>query len=66
MGFYRQAPRAASVIAEESTVVYWLSKQSFDRMEKEHPEAAAAFHELIIRLLSDRLEFANSEIAALL
>ncbi len=66
MGFYRHAPRAASVIAEESTVVYRLSKQSFDRMEEEHPEAAAALHELIIRLLSDRLEFANSEIAALL
>ena len=66
MGFYRYAPRAASVVAEERTVVYRLSKQSFDRMEEEHPEDAAAFHELIIRLLSDRLEFANREIGALL
>jgi sulfate permease, SulP family len=66
MGFYRGTPRAANVIAEEPTVAYRLSKESFDRMEEEDPEAALAFHELIIRLLSDRLEFANREITALL
>jgi SulP family sulfate permease len=66
MGFYRGTPRAANVIAEEPTAVYRLSKESFARMEEEDPEAAVAFHELIIRLLSDRLEFANREITALL
>ena len=36
-------------------------------MQAEDPTAAAiAFHMLIIRLLSDRLEFANREISALL
>jgi SulP family sulfate permease len=65
MGFYRHAQRAANVVAEEQTVLYRLSKQSFDRLEREHPETAAAFHAFIIRLLSDRLEFANREVAAL-
>jgi SulP family sulfate permease len=65
MGFYRHAPRAANVVAEEPTVVYRLPKRSFDRLEREHPETAAAFHQLIVRVLSDRLEFANREIASL-
>jgi len=65
MGFYRDAPRAANVAAEEPTVVYRLSRQSLDRMEQENPVIAAALHELIVRMLSERLEFANREIAAL-
>ena len=66
MGFYRHVPRTASVIAEVPTVVYRLRRDAFDRMQAADPEAAAALHKLIIRLLSDRLEFANREISALL
>jgi SulP family sulfate permease len=66
MGFYRGVPRAASVIAEAPTVVYRLTREAFDKMQAEDPTAAAALHKLIIRLLSDRLEFANREISALL
>jgi SulP family sulfate permease len=54
------------VIAEVPTVVYRLRREAFDRMQAADPEAAAALHKLIIRLLSDRLEFANREISALL
>jgi len=66
MGFFRHVPRAASIIAEGPTVVYRLTREAFDRMQKEDPTAAAALHKLIIRLLSDRLEFANREISALI
>ncbi|MGV1014943.1 MAG: cyclic nucleotide-binding domain-containing protein, partial [Methyloceanibacter sp.] len=66
MGFFRNVPRAASIIAEGPTVVYRLTREDFDRMQKEDPAAAAALHKLIIRLLSDRLEFANREISALI
>jgi len=66
MGFYRGVPRAASVIAEEPTVIYRLTREDFDKMQIEDPPAAAALHKLIIRLLSDRLDFANREISALL
>ncbi len=66
MGFYRGVPRTASVIAEEPTIVYRLTRDGFDRMQEKDPAAAAALHKLIIRLLSDRLEFANREISALL
>lgn len=66
MGFYRQVPRTATVVAEEPSVVYRLTRDAFDRMQSHDPAAASVFHKLIIRLLSDRLEFANREIAALL
>jgi len=65
MGFFRKAKRAASVIAEEPTVVYRMERKAFNALAREHPAAAAAFQTALIRLLSDRLDFANREIAAL-
>jgi SulP family sulfate permease len=66
MGFYRNMPRTASVIAEAPTLVYRLTREAFDRMQEKDPHAASSLHKLIVRLLSDRLEFANREISALL
>ena len=66
MGFYRQVPRTATVVAEEPSVVYRLTREVFRPHAGEDPAAASVFHKLIIRLLSDRLEFANREISALL
>jgi SulP family sulfate permease len=66
MGFYRDVARTASVVAEGPTVIYRLRREAFDKMQAEDPTAAATLHKLIIRLLSDRLEFANREISALL
>ncbi len=66
MGFFRKAPRAAAVIAEQPSIVYRLTRKSFERMQDEDPKAAAAFFRLIVRILSDRLEFANREISALI
>ena len=65
MGFFRKAPRVAAVIAEQPTVVYRLTRKNFEKMQAEDPKAAAAFYQLIVRVLSDRLEFANREISAL-
>jgi SulP family sulfate permease len=65
MGFFRKVPRAAAVIAEQPTVIYRLTRKGFERMQAEDPKAAAAFYRLIVSVLSDRLEFANREISAL-
>jgi SulP family sulfate permease len=56
MGFYRRFPRTATIIAEESSVLYRLTREAFDRMEAHDPSASSLFQSLIIRLLSDRLE----------
>jgi SulP family sulfate permease len=65
MGFFRGAIRAASVVADQTTVLYCLSRSSFERMRTEDPAACNSFQELVIRVLSNRLEFANSEVSAL-
>ncbi len=65
MGFYRNSRRTANVVAEEATIAYRLSKRAFQKMERDDPKSAAAFHQFIIRVLADRLEFANREISAL-
>ncbi len=65
MGFFRQRPRAASVIAQDDVILYTLSRADMDRMIGAEPELGKAFLEFIIRTLSDRVEFANREIAAL-
>ena len=65
MGFYRKVPRSATVVVEQPTVVYRLTREALDRMQAQDPNAAIMLHTLMIRLLSDRLEFADREIAAL-
>lgn len=65
MGFFRNRPRAASVVAERSGVLYTLTREKFDELMRDEPEFGAAFMGFIIRVLADRMEFANREIAAL-
>jgi SulP family sulfate permease len=65
MGFFRGLPRVASVITEQGAIIYTLTRSNYERMMAEEPAIGAGFLEFVIRALSDRLEFANSGIAAL-
>lgn len=66
MGFFRSSPRAATVVAEEETLVYTLARERFEAMRQTSPALAIAFLEFIVRVLADRLDTANREVAALL
>lgn len=66
MGFFRGRARTASVIAETEASVYILTRDSLAAMQREEPALAARFLEFVIRTLSDRVELANREIAALI
>jgi SulP family sulfate permease len=55
MGLYLDKKRSASVIADEDAVVYRLSRESLWDMEEEHPATAAAFHQFMVRMLSQRV-----------
>lgn len=65
MGFFRRLPRSATVVAEQPSLLYRVTRARYERMLAEAPEAAAALHRVIIATLSDRIAFANSEVAAL-
>jgi SulP family sulfate permease len=65
MGLYRTAPRGASVLVDQPTVVYRLSREGLEQMEADDPPLAMAFHKFVVRALAERLDFANREVAAL-
>jgi SulP family sulfate permease len=52
---YLGTVRTASVVAEEPSVLYRLSRGSLARLEEEAPALAAGFHRFMARLLADRL-----------
>jgi hypothetical protein len=43
------------VIADLPTVAYRLTRTALFEMQENEPELAAAFHEFMVRLLSERL-----------
>jgi SulP family sulfate permease len=65
LGLYLDERRSASVIADMPSIAHRLTRQTLDEMRQKDPELAAAFHELIIRLVSERLAAANRSIEAL-
>lgn len=65
MGFFRATPRAATIVAEGSVLIYTLSQANLTRLQSERPAVYEAFLQFVIRTLSDRLELAHKEIAAL-
>ncbi|HNQ94276.1 MAG TPA: SulP family inorganic anion transporter [Anaerolineales bacterium] len=66
VGMYLQQERTASVIAARPSVVYRLSAESLKTMQVKDPEAAAQFHEWIVRLLAERVADNNQIIEALM
>ena len=66
MGFFRDALRTASVVAAENSILYSLTLEAFERLERERPNVANSFLQFIIRTLANRLDFANRESTTLL
>ena len=65
MGFFRQSTRAATVSADGPVTLYTLTRNNFEKMRRERPELANAFDDFILRILADRIEFANRQVASL-
>ena len=51
--------RTASIVADSLTIACRLSRTALSEMEEKDLELAAVFHELAVRLLSERLVAAN-------
>lgn len=56
IGFIMNAPRAASVIVDEPTVVYRLSRRGLEHMRQTDPETAFALQDVIARTLGSRAQ----------
>jgi SulP family sulfate permease len=60
VGLFLGGKRTASVITEQPSTVYLLSGEALQRMRKQDPELALAFHQFIVRLLAERLTTASN------
>jgi SulP family sulfate permease len=65
MGFFRHSVRSATVSSEGPTDLFTLTRVNFERMRRERPDLANAFDDFIIRIISDRVDTAHREAAAL-
>lgn len=65
MALYLKEKRSASVVADADCVIHRLSAPDLERMEREAPDVAAAFHRLMARQLAERLRHADHVIQAL-
>jgi SulP family sulfate permease len=55
IGYYLGIKRTASVVANEPSVVYSMSKQDLERIEKTDPEAASLLHRVVVHVLGERV-----------
>jgi SulP family sulfate permease len=65
MGFFRHTVRSATVSTEGPATLFTLTRASFERMRREQPALASAFDDFILRVLADRIDFANRGLAAM-
>lgn len=55
LGFYLGTRRSAAVVADRPTVVYTLTRAALADIERDDPEAAYAFHRIIVHLVGERV-----------
>ena len=65
MGFFRRAQRSATVSSDGPASLFTLTRANLERMRRERPELASAFDDFILRVLADRVDFANRAVVAL-
>jgi sulfate permease, SulP family len=65
MGFFRHAARSATVSSDGPAILYTLKRTNFEKMRRERPDLANAFDDFILRILADRIEFANRQVSSL-
>lgn len=66
MGIYTLAPRSATIRAAEKCVLYRLTLDKLDAIEKRAPVLVTAVNRFLINLLSERLVDANAKVRDLL
>jgi SulP family sulfate permease len=59
IGLYLNLPRTASLVAEVDSVVWSLTNEGLQAMERDDPPAAATLHEFLARIVAARLVQAN-------
>jgi SulP family sulfate permease len=59
LGLYLNQPRTASIVSSEPCIVYRLTRSDLQRMQKDDPAVASAFHHFMTCLLAERMTATN-------
>ena len=65
MGLITRSPRSATIQAETASVLYELDADAFERIKREQPALSQALLAYVIRVMTERLSFANRLIGVL-
>jgi sulfate permease, SulP family len=65
MGLLTRSPRSATIQAEAASVLYVLDAEAFERIKHEKPVLSQALLGYVIKVLTERLSFANRLIGVL-
>lgn len=55
LGLYLKLARTASVVTDEASVIYRLSREALKTMEEKNTQTAATFHRFMVQFLAERL-----------
>ena len=66
MGIYTMAPRSATIRAAEKCVLYMMTTEKLDAVEKRAPMLVTTIHRFMINMLSERLGEANTKVRDLM
>ena len=66
VSLYLQEAATATVTTNRTCIVYYLSREQFEKLLSEKPEAASLLHTHIIKVLSRRLNSSNVSLQAVL
>src|SRR5208282_2526557 len=65
MGLIARTPRSATIQAEVASVLYELDADGFESIKREHPALSQALLAYVVRVMTERLSFANRVIGVL-
>lgn len=65
MGLFSRQPRSATIVAEAGSILYELDTEAFERIRQEHPALSQALLGYVLRVMAERLSFANRIIGVL-
>jgi SulP family sulfate permease len=65
MGLIARSPRSATIRAEAASVLYELDADAFERIKREQPALSQALLAYVIKVMTERLSFANRLIGVL-
>jgi CRP-like cAMP-binding protein len=59
MALVEGMPRSADAIVEESAILFYLSQEDYERLERENPSTALRIQDLLVTTLCSRIREAN-------